>query len=190
MKPSRKVLWLATCLLSGCASMGSIEMSGDPAKIPPFKTYSIHDEQYSFESELSDEQRKQISKELRAAAVSALNSRGYREATDADVLVTLGAISRLTLDEEAQPGGRSGHLTPVDTSVLDAGQPTAVPESERLPAGVGREGDLIFYLLDPKTQKAIWRASASGTASSPSEALRRARSTYAEMIGRLPRAAQ
>ena len=104
------------------------------------------------------------------------------------MLVTLGAISRPTLGEEA--ASRGGHINPVDTSVLDAGRPTSVPESEAtMPPGVGREGDLILYLLDPKTKRALWRASSSGSATTPSEALRRARATYAAMVAMLPKPA-
>ena len=58
-----------------------------------------------------------------------------------------------------------------------------------MPAGTGREGDLILYLLDPKTQKVMWRASSNGAATTPSEALRSARATYAAMVAKLPRAA-
>jgi hypothetical protein len=57
-----------------------------------------------------------------------------------------------------------------------------------LPEGVGREGDLFLDLLDPRTQKVVWHASSTGSASTPSEALRKARSTYAAMVGRLPKA--
>jgi hypothetical protein len=178
------VAWLS----SGCATVGPIETSGDPASVPPFSTFRIHEEQFVFATEISAKQREQISKELRQAAVNALNGRGYREATDADVLVTLGAISRPTLETDSGSSS-SGRLKPVDTSVLDAGKPIGQSESELLPSGVGREGDLILYLLDPKTQRVVWRASSNGSATTPSEALRRARATYAAMVEKLPRAA-
>jgi Domain of unknown function (DUF4136) len=179
---------LAACLLPGCATVGPIETSGDPASLPPFRTFHVYEEQFVFATEISAEQRERVSKELRAAAVSALNGRGYQEvAADADVLVTLGAISRPTLSTESESG--DSRLHPVDTSVLDPGRPPGVPESERMPSGAGREGDLILYLLDPKTHRALWRASANGSATTPAEALRRARATYAAMVEQLPRAA-
>jgi hypothetical protein len=82
----------------------------------------------------------------------------------------------------------SGGLHAVDTSVLDAGRPPSMPASELPPAGVGREGDLYLDLVDPKTQRALWRASSSGSATTPSEAVRKARSTYSAMVARLPKA--
>jgi Domain of unknown function (DUF4136) len=175
-------------LLSGCGTIGPIETSGDPASLPPFKTYRIQDEQFVFPTEITAEQRERISKELRQAAVSALNERGYREATEADVLVTLGAISRPTLEADTESSS-SGRLKPVDTSVLDAGRPIGTSESEFAPSGIGREGDLILYLLEPKTQRVVWRANSNGAATTPSEALRRARATYKAMVDKLPRAA-
>lgn len=178
------VLVLVSFLLHGCATVGPIEVSGDPASLPPFRTFRVHEEQFVFATEISAEQRAHISKELRQAAVSALNQRGYLEASGADVLVTLGAISRPTLNIESQSGG--GRIQPVNTSVLDPGQAPGVPESNRMPSGEGREGDLILYLLDPKTERALWRASSSGSATTPSEALRRARATYAAMVAKLP----
>jgi hypothetical protein len=181
------MLAFVSFLLPGCATVGPIETSGDPAQLPPFRTFRIHEEQFVFATEISAEQRARISRELRQAAVSALNQRGYQEASDADVLVTLGAISRPTLNSDSESS--SGRLHPVDTSVLDAGRPIGASESQFLPSGVGREGDLILYLLDPKTQRALWRASSTGSATTPSEALRRARATYAAMVAKLPRAA-
>ena len=181
-------LALVSCLLSSCATVGPIEMSGDPAALPPFRTFRVHEEQFAFATDISAEQRAKISAELRQAAVRALNGRGYQEVSgDADVLVTLGAISRPVLSTESEQQSE-GHLQPVDTSVFDTGR-SDLPQSEVMPAGVGREGDLILYLLDPATQRALWRASASGSATTPSEALRRARGTYAEMVAKLPRAA-
>jgi Domain of unknown function (DUF4136) len=181
-------LAVVACVLAACASVGPIEVSGDPAALAPFRTFRVHEEQFAFATDISAEQRSQISKQLRQAAVSALNGRGYQEvSSDPDVLVTLGALSRPVLSKEAESQG--GPLHAVDTSVFDAGRPAGVPESELMPAGAAREGDLILYLLDPKTQRALWRASASGSATTPSEALRRARSTYAEMVAKLPRAA-
>jgi Domain of unknown function (DUF4136) len=179
-------LALVSSLLPGCASIGPIEMSGDPAALPAFRTFRVHEEQFAFATDISDAQRAQVSTQLRQAAVRALDERGYQEVSgNADVLVTLGAISRPVLNTESEP--HSGHLQPVDTSVFDTGR-SDLPQSEVMPAGVGREGDLILYLLDPATQRALWRASASGSATTPSEALRRARATYAEMVAKLPRA--
>jgi Domain of unknown function (DUF4136) len=180
-------LALVSCLLPGCASIGPIEMSGDPAALPAFKTFRVHEEQFAFATEISAEQRAKVSSELRQAAVRALNERGYQEVSgDADVLVTLGAISRPVLNTESEAQG--GRLQPVDTSVFDTGRSDLPQQPEVLPAGVSREGDLILYLLDPATQRALWRASASGSATTPSEALRKARATYAEMVAKLPKA--
>jgi hypothetical protein len=179
-----QVLVLVSLLLQACATVGPIEVSGDPAALPPFRTFRVHEEQFVFATEISAEQQARVSKELRQAAVNALNQRGYTEASNADVLVTLGAISRPVLSTESRPG--DGGLRPIDTSVLDAGRPLGVPESDRMPSGEGREGDLILHLLDPKTERALWRASSNGSATTPSEALRRARATYAAMVARLP----
>jgi hypothetical protein len=181
------ILGFVACLLAGCATVGPIETSGDPASLPPFRTFHVYEEQFVFATDISAEQRARVSSELREAAVSALTARGYQEATDADVLVTLGAISRPTLDTQTESS--NSRLHPVDTSVLDPGRPPGVPESEMMPSGAGREGDLILYLLDPKTHRALWRASANGSATTPSEALRKARATYAAMVAQLPRAA-
>jgi hypothetical protein len=188
MNAKQLAIPVLVAILSGCASIGPIETSGDAAALPPFKTFRIHEEQFVFATELSAKQSERVSNELRHAAVSALNGRGYQESRDADVLVTLGAISRPTLNEDAQASS-SGGLRAVDTSVLDAGRPIGTQGSEIMPAGTGREGDLILYLLDPKTQKVIWRASSNGAATTPSEALRSARATYAAMVAKLPRAA-
>jgi hypothetical protein len=175
---------LAT-LLQACA-VDPIETSGDVSRLPAFKTFSIGEEQFSFPTAPSDAQRARVSKELHEAAVSAMESRGYREATPGDVLVTLGAVSRATLADTSDPEERS-HITRVDTSVLS---PTSdsrpVSERDVTPEGVGREGDLILYILDPATKKVIWRASSSGSATTPAEALSKAKATYRAMAGKLP----
>lgn len=188
MKFKPVAILVAALLLPGCATVGPIETSGDASALPPFRTFHIYEEQFVFTTDISADQRERVSRELRAAAVSALNARGYEEATDADVFVTLGAISRPVLDTESDTSGNS-RLHPVDTSVLDPGRPAGVPESQMMPSGAGREGDLILYILDPKTHRALWRANANGSATTPSEALRRARATYSAMVEKLPRAA-
>ena len=178
-------------LLSACAT-DPIEYAGNPAAIPAFRTFKVQEERYIFPEHISDEQRQRVSNELREAAVKALEGRGYKEVSGnspADVLVVLGAISRTTLTP-ATEAELSKHITPVDTSVFDA---SAGPAPDRgamneQPAGVGREGDLILYLLDPATQRSLWRASASGSATSPNEALRKARATYRSMVKSLPEA--
>lgn len=175
---------LLFCVLTACAT-DPIEMSGDPATIPPFKSFRIDDAQLVFATEVSPEQRDKVAKQLHAAAASALEKRGYREATDADVLVGLSAMSRPVFPEET---GSAGGLHHVDTTVLDAGRPFNEPSSETPPSGVGREGDLMLSLRDAKTGKALWSASSNGSASTPSEALRKAKSTYAAMAAKLPKA--
>ena len=175
---------LLVCLLTACGT-DPIQMSGDPAMIPPFKSFRIDEEQFVFATEITTEQRDQVSRKLREAAVSALEKRGYQEATDADVLVALGAMSRPTLSEES---GSSGGLHHVDTTVLDAGRPFTPSASEIPPSGVGREGDLMLSLRDAKTKRALWQASSNGAATTPAEALRKARSTYAAMVAKLPKA--
>lgn len=177
------VIALLVCLLAAC-STGPIEMSGDPATIPPFKSFRIDEAQFVFATEVSPEQRDQVSKQLREAAASALKKRGYQEAADADVLVGLAAMSRPTLSDES---GSAGGLHHVDTTVLDAGRPSS-PTSEIPPSGVGREGDLMMSLRDAKTGKSLWAASSNGAASTPAEALRKARSSYAAMAAKLPKA--
>lgn len=174
--------------LTACAS-DPIEMSGDPAQVPTFSTFEIRDEKYVFSEPLSDEQRAKVNSELRAAAVDALQERGYKQASPADIVVVLGAVSRATPPPE-DDGDAKRTLKAVDTRVLEPGRPdmpTAAEEQDRM-LGVGREGDLILYLLDPKTQRTVWRASSSGAASSPAEALRKARATYKAMVQKLPRA--
>ena len=178
------LLALGCVIAPGCASMGPIETSGDAA-LPPFSTFRLHEEQFVFATEVSAEQRSEVAGRLREAAVSALNERGYREATDADVLVVLGAISRQVLSSETETAG--GPLHAVDTSVFENGR-VALPESETMPPPVGREGDLILNLLDPKTRRVVWQASATGAATTPSEAVRMARATYKEMVAKLPKA--
>jgi hypothetical protein len=173
--------------LAACSS-DPIEMSGDPAAIPAFSTFQIHDEQYVFAEVLSEQQRAKISTELRQAVVQALKERGYREDSPPDVLVVLGAISRALPPEQDNESKRA--IKAVDPRVLESDRPdvpSAQPEDR--PIGTGREGDLILYLLDPKTQRTIWRASSSGSATTPAEALRKARATYHEMARKLPRAA-
>ncbi|HEY4370253.1 MAG TPA: DUF4136 domain-containing protein [Steroidobacteraceae bacterium] len=179
------ILCFATLLLQACAT-DPIETSGDVAKLPPFRTFSVGEEQYSFPSPPSEAQRARISKELRGAAVAALESRGYREATPGDVEITLGAISRPTFSDASDPEERA-HITHVDTSVLSPGSDSR-PSSDRdvLPEGGGREGDLILYVLDPATKRVIWRASASGSATTPKEALSKAKATYRAMASQLP----
>lgn len=180
-------LTFVACLLAACATIGPIEVSGDPAAIAPFRTFRVLEVQFVFATDISSEQAAKVSSELRAAAVSALEERGYSQAADADMLVALVAISRPTLNAQAESSG-GGPLHHVDTSVLDPGQPLTPPPSEILPADAGREGDLLLSLLDPKTQRALWRASANGAATTPAEALRKARATYAAMVAKLPKA--
>jgi hypothetical protein len=177
-------LALLICLLAACRT-APIEMSGDPATIPPFKSFRIDEEQFVFATEITAEQRDKVSRELRAAAVSALEKRGYQEATNADVLVGLAAVSRPTLSDET---GSTGGLHHVDTTVLDSSRSVSSPTSEIPPSGVGREGDLMLSLRDAKSGKTLWAASSNGAASTPAEALRKARSTYAAMAARLPKA--
>ena len=177
----------AACLLAACAALGPIDVSSDPPAIAPFRTFRVLEVQFAFATELNSEQVARISSELRAAAVSALEGRGYEEAADADVLVALAALSRPTPNEQTESGS-SGPLHHIDTAVLDSGQPLSPPPSGTMPAHTGREGDLLLSLLDPKTQRAVWQASSHGSATTPAEALRKARTSYAAMVARLPRA--
>lgn len=181
------MLIFASCLLQACAAFDSIEISGDPDAVPPFRTFAIHEEQFSFAVPVSEEQHAGISARMRQAAVNALQERGYREASPPDVLVVLGAVVRVTL--ESDPADRSGNLQPVDTSVLDTNRSSQPPPEAALPiAGMGREGDLILYLLDPRTKRTIWRANSSGSATTPAEAERKASATYRAMARKLPKA--
>lgn len=186
----RKPILLLLLSLTGC-SIDPIETAGDPAALPVFHTFRVQEERYSFAEQITPEQRAQVSAELRSAAVGALQSRGYVEVAanqKADILVVLGAISRTTLPTGTDDD-RSKHINQVDTSVFDASSgetPTAVGGDT--PTGFSREGDLILYLLDPATQKSLWRASSSGAATSSHEALRKARSTYRAMVKKLPQA--
>jgi len=59
---------------------------------------------------------------------------------------------------------------------------------EIAPSGVGREGDLLMTLRDPKTGKTLWAAAVNGAASTPSQGVRKARSAYAAMAEKLPKA--
>jgi len=185
MSEKLRAALFCAAVLTGCGSVDPIEVSGDPTALPAFKTFHVAQEQFSFATEISEEQRENISRQLRAAVVSALEGRGYREASNADVLVALGAVSRLAPVTASES---SGGLHAVDTSVLDAGRAPSMPAAELPPAGVGREGDLYLDLVDPKTQRALWRASSSGSATTPSEAVRKARGTYSAMVARLPKA--
>jgi hypothetical protein len=177
-------LALLVCMLTACTT-AAIEMSGDPAAIPAFKTFHIAAAEFVFATDVSPEQRDQVDKQLRGAAASALQKRGYREATDADVLVDLAAMSRPTFGNES--GSASG-LHHVDTTVLDTSRPVSPTASEIPPSGVGREGDLMMTLRDAKTGKTLWAAASNGAASTPSEALRKARSAYAAIADKLPKA--
>lgn len=171
--------------LTACAS-DPIETSGDPALVPAFATFEIRDEKYVFSEPLSEQQLAKVNTELRAAAVDALLQHGYKQASPADIVVVLGAVSRATPPAEDQEARRT--IKAVDTRVLEPGRtdmPTAAADQDRA-LGVGREGDLILYLLDPKTQRTVWRASSSGAASTPAEALRKARATYRAMVQKLP----
>lgn len=186
---SALALAFACLLLQACAGFDSIETSGDAAAIPPFHTFAIQGEQFSFAVPVSEQQRAAISDKMRRAAVDALVERGYREASSPDVLVTLGAVSRVTFDSDT--GSRGRVLQPVDTSVLDTNRGSQPPpETEQPLAGVGREGDLILYLLDPQTKRTIWRANSSGSATTPAEAERKASATYRAMVRKLPKAAE
>ena len=177
-------------LLQGCA-VDPIETTGDTAHLPAFRTFSVGEEQFSFPNAISEAQRVRVGKELRDAAVAAMQSRGYREATPGDVQITLGAVSRTTIADTSDPEARP-HITRVDTSVLSPGSDSRAQQSDRdpLPAGVGREGDLVLYILDPATKRVIWRASASGSATTASEAVSKAKATYRAMVEKLPAAAQ
>jgi hypothetical protein len=186
-RTKRYVVGFVAFALASCAAVDPIEISSNPASLPPFKTYRVQDEQIAFATEISEEERSQVAGELRKAVTGALAARGYTEGgADADVLVSLGAVSRLTFDDD--PGPSDGGLRNVDPSVLESGRPPEMPGNERGPSGVGREGDLFFYLLDPQTKRVIWRASTTGAATTPSEARRRARASYGAMIGKLPKA--
>jgi hypothetical protein len=171
-------------MLAACTT-APLEMSGDPATIPPFKTFRIDEAEFVFATEVTPEQRDDVSKQLRAAATSALESRGYRQAADADVLVALSGATRPTLSSES---GSTGGLHHVDTTVLDTSRPGGSTAYEIAPSGVGREGDLLMTLRDAKTGKTLWAAASNGAASTPSQALRKARSAYAEIAAKLPKA--
>ncbi|HEU4487068.1 MAG TPA: DUF4136 domain-containing protein [Povalibacter sp.] len=182
------VIGALLALLTGCAT-DPIEYSGDAAALPPFRTFSIHEERYVFPEQLSDSRRQEVSDQLRRAAVSALQERGYREVgpgEKADVLVVLGAVSRTTTPT-GEDNSSHKYVNKVDTSVFDAmpGPSDAVGGGDI--TGFAREGDLVLYLLDPATQRSLWRASASGIASSSGEALRKARSAYRAMVRELPK---
>lgn len=180
----------ALLILGACAS-DPIETAGDPASLPAFRTFKIHEERYLFPEQITEDQRNKVSTELRAAAIGALQGRGYREVSGSeqpDVLVVLGAASRTTMTPAVEQD-LSKHINPVNTSVFDgSGGDAPTPVGEQRPPGIGREGDLILYLLDPATQKSLWRASSSGAATTPGEALRKARSTYRSMVRQLPQA--
>jgi hypothetical protein len=178
---------LVACLLATCATIGPIEVSGDPAALPAFRTFRVLEVQFAFATDINSEQVAKISSELRAAAVSALEQRGYEQAADADMLIALAALSRPTLDAQGEANGGSA-LHHVDTSVLDSGQPSTPPQSAIPSAHTGRDGDLLLSLLDPKTQRTVWLASSNGAATTPAEALRNARATYAAMVAKLPKA--
>jgi len=51
-------LWV--CLLTACGT-DPIQMSGDPATLPPFKSFRIDEEQFVFATEISEEQRAEVS---------------------------------------------------------------------------------------------------------------------------------
>jgi Domain of unknown function (DUF4136) len=185
----RKILPIAL-LLTGCAS-DPIEYSGNATAIPVFRSFKV-EERYVFPDQLTAEQRTHVGAELRNAAVGALQSRGYREASaneSADVVVVLGAISRTAMATTAEED-QNRHVNQVDTSVFVGSNSNELPEAVGGSAAIGfsREGDLILYVLDPATQRSLWRASASGAASSSGEALRKARSTYRAMVRNLPAA--
>lgn len=183
-----RVLAPAMVLALGACASDPIEVSGDPAKVPAFATFEIRDENYVFSEPLSDEQRAKMDSVLHTAVVDALQERGYKQTSPADIVVVLGAVSRATPPAEDDEAKRT--IRAVDTRVLEPGRtdvPTAAADRDRQ-LGVGREGDLILYLLDPKTQRTVWRASSSGSATTPAEALRKARATYRAMVQKLPQA--
>lgn len=182
------VIAFVACLLAACAGIGPIEVSGDPAALAPFRTFRVLEVQFAFATDIDSDQVAEISGELRAAAVSALEERGYEQAADADMLVALAALSRPASNAQAESANSGGPLHHVDTSVLDPGQPPSPPPSDIVPGGAGREGDLSLSLLDPGTQRVLWQASSNGAATTPAEALRKARATYAAMVAKLPRA--
>jgi Domain of unknown function (DUF4136) len=183
-------LLVAGLLLAGCAT-DPIQYAGNVSSLPAFHTFKVQEERYVFPEQVPADQKDRVSRELRQAAVSALQSRGYREVGPndaADVLVVLGAISRTTTETGVEED-QSRHLNQVNTSVFDGNTsepPAAIDGGE--PTGFSREGDLILYLLDPATQRSLWRANASGSASSSGEALRKAKSTYRAMVRQLPQA--
>ena len=181
-----RALALTACVLAGCAGVDPIEMSGDPAKLSPFKSFHIQEEQLAFATPISEAERAEVAAEMRTAVVRSMTGRGYVESTAADVLVSIGAASRLTFDDNVAP--KEGPIRNVDPSVVEAGRPTTSPTAELMPPGVEREGDLFLYLLDPKTKRVLWRASTTGSATTPAEAKRRARAAYSAMVDKLPKA--
>jgi Domain of unknown function (DUF4136) len=190
VKKNLSNLLIVTLLLSACAS-DPIEMAGDPASIPAFRTFKVQEERLAFPEQIPDGQREQITRELRSAAVGALQGRGYREVSGSespDVIVVLGAAARTTMSPAVEQD-LSKHINPVNTSVFDGSTDTPNTAGGERPSGIGREGDLILYILDPATQRSLWRASSSGAASTPGEALRKARSAYRAMVRKLPAAA-
>ncbi|HEY6641208.1 DUF4136 domain-containing protein [Povalibacter sp.] len=178
---------LSLLLLSACAT-DPIEMAGDPSALPAFRTFKVQEERLLFPEQIPDDQRERIARELRQAAVGALQGRGYQEvagAEPADVLIVLGAAGRTTMSAAVEED-LSKHINPVNTDVFEGGIDTPTAVAEDRPPGVGREGDLILYILDPATQRSLWRASSSGAASTPGEALRKAQSVYRSMVRKLP----
>ena len=189
---TNKTAWaLALCslVLAGCAS-DPIEMAGDPSSLPAFKTFKVQEERLAFPTDLPESDRARISSSLRSAAVGALTGRGYREVSGSespDVLVVIGAAARTTMSASVEQD-MSKHINPVNTTVFDGSTTNTPTAALETPPGIGREGDLILYLLDPATQRSLWRASSSGAASTPGEALRKAKSVYREMVRKLPQA--
>lgn len=168
--------------LAGCAT-SRIETSGDASTLPAFSTFEIHDEQYAFVDPLSDQQRAKVSAELRQSVVAALTERGYREAKPGDVWVVIGVVTRDASPTRDQESARGINQVATDMSRPEL----ALPDTSQAPY-YGREGDLILYLLDTKTEKTLWRASSTGTAGSPSEAITQARATFKAMAEKLPMA--
>ena len=154
-------LMICAIALAACAT-APIEISGDAAALAPFSTFQIHEEQYVFAEEISDARRAELGTQIRQAAIQALEERGYRQASPADVLVVLGIVSRATplVEEEMREQG----IRAVDPRVLEPGCAAQMEDDGRIELTVTLVLDGTDHTLVLHNPREIEFAAADGSA--------------------------
>ena len=144
-------------IIAGCTQLQTGSEINETTDFAPLKTYSwLHDvDKPADDVRLNDPKVRQT---VRTAVEDSLSSKGYEQVgrQQADFLVTwFGAIEKKikkeNIDHFYSP---YGYGTLYRDPVLNTASPQKILEYEK--------GTIIIDIVDPKSQKLIWRGSGSG----------------------------